>query len=91
MPKSLWKGDISFGLVAIPVNIIAVEKTSALHFHLLDSRDQSRIHYHRVNEETGEEVPWDKIVLDRKFICSKKYDKNFVILSFDFCVNNQMN
>lgn len=45
MPKSLWKGDITFGLVTIPVSIVTLEKKHELHFHLLDSRDKLRVHF----------------------------------------------
>jgi DNA end-binding protein Ku len=62
MPRPIWKGFISFGLVAIPVNMIAAEEKNELHFHLLDERDKARIRYQRINAETGKEVPWDKII-----------------------------
>ncbi|KTD07552.1 Ku protein [Legionella jamestowniensis] len=65
--KAIWKGDISFGLVTIPVQIIPVEEKKDLHFHLLDARDKSRIRYKRVNSNTDKEVPWDKIVKGYEF------------------------
>ncbi|KTC98545.1 Ku protein [Legionella feeleii] len=65
--KAIWKGDISFGLVTIPVQIIPVEEKKDLHFHLLDSRDKSRIRYKRVNTNTDKEVPWEKIVKGYEF------------------------
>jgi len=76
MPSSIWKGHISFGLVSIPIVLHSAEKRQELRFHLLDSRDQSRIHYERINDTTGKEVPWDKIV--KAF----EYDKNsYVVLN----------
>ncbi|WP_242604588.1 Ku protein [Legionella fairfieldensis] len=60
--KAIWKGDISFGLVTIPVQIIPVEEKNELHFHLLDNRDKARIRYKRVNSETGKEVSLENIV-----------------------------
>lgn len=76
MPSSIWKGHISFGLVSIPIILYSAEKRHELRFHLLDSRNQSRIHYERINDENGKEVPWDKIV--KAF----EYDKNsYVVLS----------
>lgn len=60
--RPVWKGTISFGLVSIPVSLISAEQKTELKFNLLDSKDSSRIRYERVNEETGEEVPWDRIV-----------------------------
>lgn len=65
--RPIWKGDISFGLVSIPVQIVPVEEKQALHFHLLDSKDKSRIRYQRVNSNTGKEVPWDEIVKGYEF------------------------
>lgn len=75
MARPIWKGFISFGLVAIPVSIISLEEKNTLHFHLLDSRDKSRISYKRINSETGKEVPWEKIVKGYEF------DKdNYIVL-----------
>ncbi|CEK12057.1 non-homologous end joining protein Ku [Legionella hackeliae] len=65
--KAIWKGDISFGLVTIPVQIIPVEEKKDLHFHLLDARDKSRIRYKRVNSNTDKEVPWEQIVKGYEF------------------------
>lgn len=62
MARALWKGHITFGLVNIPVNLFTAESRNELHFTMLDSRNKSRIKYQRVNESTGEEVPWDQIV-----------------------------
>lgn len=62
MARPVWKGHISFGLINIPVTLYSAERRSDLHFRMLDSRDMARVRYERVNEETGEEVPWDEIV-----------------------------
>lgn len=62
MPRPIWKGHISFGLVNVPVVLYAAERREDMSFKLIDSRNAARIRYERVNEETGEEVPWDKIV-----------------------------
>ena len=62
MPRPIWKGHITFGLVSIPVNLQSAERRFELHFKMLDSRDKARIRYERVNEITGEEVPWEQIV-----------------------------
>lgn len=60
--KMLWKGCITFGLINIPVRLHSAYKGTELHFKLLDSRDKSKIRFERINENTGEEVPWDKVV-----------------------------
>ena len=62
MAKSIWKGEISFGLVSIPVSLVSVEEKNELKFHLLDSKTKSRVRYQRVNEDTGKEVAWNDIV-----------------------------
>jgi DNA end-binding protein Ku len=60
--RPIWKGSISFGLVNIPVALYSAESPSSLDFDLLDKRDFSRVRYRRVNEKTGQEVPWKQIV-----------------------------
>lgn len=62
MPRSIWKGSISFGLLNVPVTVYPGEQRNDISFHLLDSRDHARVRYQRVNEDTGEEVPWSEIV-----------------------------
>jgi DNA end-binding protein Ku len=62
MPHAIWKGSISFGLVTIPVTLYPAEERRDLSFRMLDSRDMTPVKQRRVNERTGEEVPWDDIV-----------------------------
>jgi DNA end-binding protein Ku len=62
MPRAIWKGSISFGLVNIPVGLYSAEKREEISFHLLDRRNMARVRYKKVNEETGNEVPWDETV-----------------------------
>ncbi|MGH8126360.1 MAG: Ku protein [Rhodanobacteraceae bacterium] len=75
MPRPIWSGTISFGLLNIPVQLMPGERHTDLHFRMLDSRNHARVRYERVNEETGEEVPWKEVV--KAF----EYDKgNYVVL-----------
>jgi DNA end-binding protein Ku len=62
MPRSLWRGAISFGLIYVPVNLFSATKENTLPMHLLDSRDFAPVGYHRVNKVTGKEVDWPHIV-----------------------------
>lgn len=62
MPRALWSGSISFGLLNIPVQLMPGERRTDLRFHLMDTRNKARVHYQRINDETGEEVPWKDIV-----------------------------
>ena len=82
MPRSFWKGEISFGLVSIPVSLYSIEEQNDLKFHLLDKKTKSRVHYQRVSEKTGKEVPWEHIVKGFEFekdryivVDEKKFEK----------------
>jgi DNA end-binding protein Ku len=76
MARPIWKGHISFGLVSVPVELYSAEVRSDISFHLVDSRNAARVRYERVNSETGEEVPWDKIVKGYEYS-----DGSYVLLS----------
>jgi DNA end-binding protein Ku len=76
MARPIWKGHVTFGLVNVPVVLYSAEQRSDISFHLIDSRNTARINYERVNEETGEEVPWDKIVKGFEY-----EQGNYVLLS----------
>jgi DNA end-binding protein Ku len=56
------EGAIGFGLVNIPVKLFSAVQNSNLDFDMLDERDHARIKYQRINEHTGKEVPYEKIV-----------------------------
>jgi DNA end-binding protein Ku len=62
MPRAIWSGSISFGLVNIPVKLYSAVSRKTVHFNQLDSRTRSRIKQKRVSAEDGTEVPYDQIV-----------------------------
>jgi DNA end-binding protein Ku len=62
MPRSLWKGTLSFGLVTIPVQLFSATENKTPSFNQLRESDHSRISYKRVAKADGEEVPYDEIV-----------------------------
>ena len=62
MPRPVWSGTLSFGLLNIPVSLMTGERKTDISFRMLDSRNNAPIRYERVNAETGEEVPWKDIV-----------------------------
>jgi DNA end-binding protein Ku len=79
MARPIWKGYITFGLVNIPVILYPAEKKFDIQFKLIDSRDKARIRYIRINEHTGEEVPWTDIAKayeydDNNYLILKKAD-----------------
>ena len=62
MPRAMWKGAISFGLVTIPVAVYPVTEEKGLKFNQLHDEDGGRIRYKRVCEKDGEEVTFEHIV-----------------------------
>lgn len=62
MPRPVWSGTISFGLVAIPVKLYSAVNSKSIAFNQLDDRNMERIRLKKVNGETGEEVPPEHIV-----------------------------
>jgi DNA end-binding protein Ku len=62
MPRVLWKGAISFGLVHIPVSLYPASRSERLSFDMIDKRDFSPIGYKRYNKRTGEDISMDNIV-----------------------------
>ncbi len=62
MPRAIWTGAISFGLVTVPVKLYAAVQSKTVKFNQLDAEDHSRIAMKRTNAQTGEEVPYDRIV-----------------------------
>jgi DNA end-binding protein Ku len=76
MPRPVWKGHIGFGLVHVPVVLYPAEERTDLQLHMLDSRDNARVRYERVNAETGAEVPWNTIVKGYEYT-----NGNYVIMT----------
>lgn len=62
MARAIWKGNISFGLVNIPIALYAATRREELKFRLLRRSDLSPVNYKRVAEKDGKEVAWDEIV-----------------------------
>jgi DNA end-binding protein Ku len=62
MPRSIWKGAISFGLVYIPVQMYSAAHASSLDLDLLDRHDFAPVGYQRINKKTGKVVAWGDIV-----------------------------
>ena len=62
MPRPIWSGAISFGLVNVPVKLYRATSSKDVRFHQLDGKSKSRIKQKRVSVATGEEVPYEDIV-----------------------------
>lgn len=62
MPRPIWSGSISFGLVNVPVKLFSAVSQQDVRFHQLRRSDGSRIRQKRVSAADGEEVPYEEIV-----------------------------
>lgn len=63
MPRPVWKGAVTFGLVSVPVSLYSATKRQAeISFRLLHAKDKAPVEYKRFCTEDGEEVPWNQIV-----------------------------
>lgn len=61
MPRAIWNGAISFGLVNVPVQLFSATEQRDIQFHQFEEGTGRRIRYRRVAEGTDEEVPYDHI------------------------------
>src|SRR5882762_243670 len=76
MPRALWKGAITFGLVHIPVELYPAEERREFKFSMLDKRDFSPVGYKRYSKKSGKEVEWNDVVK------GYEYEKDqYVVLS----------
>jgi DNA end-binding protein Ku len=76
MPRVIWKGAITFGLVHVPVALYPASQEVGIDFDWLDKRSMDPVGYKRVNKRTGKDIQADNIV---KGI--KQGDGDYVILS----------
>src|SRR4051812_41105728 len=62
MPRSIWSGAISFGLVNVPVKLYSAVSRNTVRFHQLHDSDHVRIQQKRFCPADGEEVTYEHIV-----------------------------
>jgi DNA end-binding protein Ku len=62
MPRAIWSGAISFGLVNVPVKLYSATSPKTVRFHQLSGKTGARIKQKRVDPSTGEEVAFEDIV-----------------------------
>lgn len=60
--RALWKGDINFGLINIPVRMVPAFARKGVSFHLLHNKDKSRLQEKLVCSVEQKEVPWEETV-----------------------------
>jgi len=62
MPRSIWSGSISFGLVNVPVRLYSAVQEHKLRFHFVHEKDSSPIGYEKICKKEGKPVADDEIV-----------------------------
>lgn len=61
MPRPIWSGSLSFGLVNVPVKLMSATRDLGVHFNQLHEKDKARIEVRRVCATEDTEVPWEEI------------------------------
>jgi DNA end-binding protein Ku len=62
MPRAIWTGAISFGMVTVPVKLYSAIERKTVRFHQLSAKSGARIAQKRTDPQTGEEVPYEEVV-----------------------------
>jgi len=62
MPRAIWSGTVSFGLVTVPVRAYSAISEHTLHFHLVHEPDDGRIGYQKLCKLEDRPVPDEEIV-----------------------------
>jgi DNA end-binding protein Ku len=61
MPRSIWNGTITFGLIAVPIKVHSAIEDRTVHFHQVHAKDGARIKQKRVCSKEGKEVPYKEV------------------------------
>lgn len=62
MPRAIWSGAISFGLVNVPVKLSTAVRKQDVRFHQLHGADGARVEQRRFCSAEGVEVPYEQVV-----------------------------
>jgi DNA end-binding protein Ku len=92
MPRAIWKGSISFGLVSIPVELHTAVRDHRPKFRMLHAQDKSPVRYERVCQREGKPVAWEDLVKGYeyekgRFIVLTKEDLKTVALNKDKAID----
>jgi DNA end-binding protein Ku len=61
MPRALWTGSISFGLVNVPVQLVSAARDLDYHFNELHEKDKVRIEQRRFCSKEDAEVLYEEV------------------------------
>jgi DNA end-binding protein Ku len=62
MPRSIWNGAVTFGLMTVPIKVFSATESKTVRFHEVHAKDGSRIEHRRICPKDGKEVDYDDIV-----------------------------
>jgi DNA end-binding protein Ku len=62
MPRSIWNGTITFGMVNVPIKLYTATESKSIHFHEVHAKDGARIQHRRICPKEEKEVPREEIV-----------------------------
>jgi DNA end-binding protein Ku len=62
MPRSIWNGTITFGMVNVPVKLYTATESKTVHFHEVHLADGEKIEHRRICPKEDKEVPYKEIV-----------------------------
>jgi DNA end-binding protein Ku len=63
MPRSIWNGTITVGLIAVPVKVHSATESHTIHFHQVHAQDGARITQKRMCTKEGKEVPYKEVAM----------------------------
>jgi DNA end-binding protein Ku len=62
MPRSIWNGTITFGMVNVPIKLYSATESKSIHFHEVHAKDGARIEHRRICPKEEREVPHKQVV-----------------------------
>jgi DNA end-binding protein Ku len=63
MPRSIWNGTITFGLIAVPIKVYSATESHTIHFHQVHAEDGARIKQKRICAKEDREVPYGEVAM----------------------------
>jgi DNA end-binding protein Ku len=63
MPRAIWNGTVTFGLIAVPIKVHSATESHRIHFHQVHAEDGARIKQRRICSKEGKEVPYKEVAM----------------------------
>jgi DNA end-binding protein Ku len=62
MPRSIWNGTITFGMVNVPIKLYSATESKSIQFHEVHAKDGASIEHRRICPKEEREVPYKEVV-----------------------------